>query len=233
MIYFFILFLATSTSTKADNPDTVTVMPDSGDAKEDNCPNFFQRCKIVEFNVSVLMDMDKDAISFYTTKGYPPGPGYEDNDNHRLDLKRVKTWKIDQTYLTFFKDITPDHPWGETICMYSATGARCTFFYHDGYSTHKSILWQPESDTYVLGALPFEGNHPFKYIHGKYWRSSSKSKRGLDLKHLFKRMPKGRLFQRSPYWRNLLKKRQLIKRQRIKRQVQTSSPLLNRSKRNM
>ena len=220
MIYFFILFLATPTLTTADNPDTVTVMPHSGDVKEDNCPKFFRRCKTVEFNVSVLLDMNHDVISFYTTKGY--APGYEDNDNHRLDLKRVKTWKIDQTYLTFFKDITPSHPSGETICMYSATGVRCTFLYFSGNSFHKSILWQPESDTYVLGALPFEGTHPFKYQHGKFWRSSSKSKRGLDLQHLSKRMLKGRWFQRSPFWRNLIKKRQ-----RIKRQVQKFPPLLD------
>ena len=44
--------------------------------------------------------------------------------------------------------------------MYSYTGIRCTFLYHDwGQFYHKEIIWQPEPGIIVLGTLQ-TGNYP-------------------------------------------------------------------------
>ena len=45
--------------------------------------------------------------------------------------------------------------------MYSHTGIRCTFLYHDlDHRFHKKIIWQPVSGVIILGTLPTAGNRP-------------------------------------------------------------------------
>ena len=64
----------------------------------------------------------------------------------------------------FIKDVSPFNTWGEAVCMYSQTGIRCTFIFHDWeHHFHKYVLWQPRTGLNVLGVLPtndYPSYHP-------------------------------------------------------------------------
>ena len=132
--------------TNSDGPETIPVVKGSNSKHIGYCPTFFLSCQEMSIeNIDILVDKDKEFFSIQVS------------NVTTMTLKRKRTLNLDNTYLTYFEDLTTWNVWGEAVCMYSysPTGIRCTFLWNDwNHNFHKTVLWIPETDTYVMGTLP-------------------------------------------------------------------------------